>query len=283
MTRKQWIILVCLGALCLGLVSGMIYLAQYWSASARGEPGTPPGTGSLPLSELATPLPVLTSTPPRQHASLSPSPSPSPAPTDVLSPVQETLPDPTCVLTETGGLGSEIYAIVQVMPGASSNGMQVPTGEQIAAWELLVHMVLQGNIPAACQIIQSQDFPYHLVHFTDVRNENERYWMLREDTPVSMGWGTYVFRTAEDSQIPIEDLPLVIEVPHPVADWYTDPQGVTIFRRTPARALLGQQHLLELFRSDLGLRAAGSLPHLGCGPHRPEHVYGSPPRPGAVR
>jgi hypothetical protein len=108
----------------------------------------------------------------------------------------------------------------------------------MAAWELLVRSVAQGDIPAACQILQSQDFPYHLVHFTDVRNEAEVYWILREDAPVSMGWGTYVFRTTQDSQVSTEELPLIIEVPHPVADWRTDPEGVTIFRQSRARALL---------------------------------------------
>ena len=97
---------------------------------------------------------------------------------------------------------------------------------------------MQGEIPAACQIIHSQGFPYHLVHFTDVRNDRERYWMLREDVPVSTGWGTYVFRTAEAARIRAEQLPLIIEVPHPVADWFTDPQAVTIFRQSRARALL---------------------------------------------
>jgi hypothetical protein len=137
-----------------------------------------------------------------------------------------------------GGLGSEIYAIVLVMPGPNSDGLRVPTEAQMAAWEELVHAVLQGEIPAACQIIHSQGFPYHLVYFTDVRNNRERYWMLREDAPVSTGWGTYVFRTAEGSQDPAEQLPLIIEVPHPVADWFTDPQAVTIFRQSRARALL---------------------------------------------
>jgi hypothetical protein len=240
MTRKQWIILACLGALCLGLVSGMVYLALYWNASARGESNAPPAAGSTPLAELPASLPGPTSTPSIQPVSPSPSPPPftTPTPADVFSPAQGALPEPSCVLTETWGLGSEIYAIVQAMPGTGSNGMQVPTAAQIAAWELLVQMVMQGNIPAACQIIHIQGFPYHLVHYTDVVNENERYWMLREDASVSLGWGTYVFRTPEDRQISLEDLPLVIEVPHPVADWRTDPQGVKIFRQSPARALL---------------------------------------------
>jgi len=98
--------------------------------------------------------------------------------------------------------------------------------------------VLQGEIPTACQIIRGQGFPYSLVYFTDVRNNRERYWMLREDAPVSTGWGTYVFRAAGNSQDLAEQFPLIIEVPHPVADWFTDPQAVTIFRQSKARALL---------------------------------------------
>jgi hypothetical protein len=242
MTRTQRFILICLGSLCLGLIGAMMFLALQWSASARVGTATPPAIASTHLSELAStsPLPLASPTPSDLPTSIPPSPNPLPSltPAVVISPARSALPDLTCVKPMIGGLGSEIYAIVQAMPGPNSDGMRVPTEAQMAAWEDLVHAVLQGEIPSACQIIHSQGFPYHLVYFTDVLNNRERYWMLREDTPVSTGWGTYVFRTAEGSQDSTEQFSLIIEVPHPVADWFTDPQAVTIFRQSRARALL---------------------------------------------
>jgi hypothetical protein len=242
MTRTQRLILMGLGTLCLGLVGMTAFLALRWSTSARVETITPQAAASAYPTEAGytAPLPLATPTPSANPTSIPPSPSPLPPQTPVanISPARSAFPDLTCVKPMIGGLGSEIYAIVLAMPGPNSEGLRIPTEAQMAAWEELVHAVLQGEIPAACQIIHSQGFPYHLVYFTDVRNNRERYWMLREDAPVSTGWGTYVFRTAGNSQDLAEQFPLIIEVPHPVADWFTDPQAVTIFRQSRARALL---------------------------------------------
>jgi len=242
MRHKQKVILVGWGALCLGLIGGMAFLALRWSASARIETATPPAVASIRPTQLASTalLPLASPTPAALPTSVPPSPSPFPSqtPAGILSSAQPALPDLTCVEPLIGGLGSEIYAIVQAMPGANTNGMRIPTDAQIAAWEDLVHAVLHGDIPSACQIIHSQGFPYHLVYFTDILNDRERYWILREDVPVSTGWGTYVFRTVEGRQDSADQFPLIIEAPHPVADWFTDPQAVTIFRQSRARALL---------------------------------------------
>jgi len=242
MTRTQRLILMGLATLCLGLVGMLAFLALRWSKTAQVETITPPDTASTYPTELAptASLPLASPTPSALPTPIPPSPGPLPSltPAADISPARSAFPDLTCVKPKVGGLGSEIYAIVLAMPGANSEGMRIPTAAQMAAWEALVHAVLQGEIPAACQIIHRQEFPYHLVYFTDIRNNRERYWMLREDTPVTMGWGTYVFRMAEGSPDAAEQLPLIIEVPHPVADWFTDPQGVTIFRQSRARALL---------------------------------------------
>lgn len=221
----------CLAVLCLGLIGVLAYLALQRIAPERDVAITP----SAPAAQAAlspTPAPLSTSLP------TSTIPFPELTPTSLLSPTTTVLPNPTCILTATGGLASEIYAIVQGMPGPDSNGMRVPSDAQLAAWESLTRAVMQGDLPAACQIIYSQGFPYHLIDFTDVRNANERYWMLREDAPVSVGWGTYVFRLADGSPGSNGQLPLIVEVPHPVADWRTDPEGVEIFRKSKARALL---------------------------------------------
>ncbi len=91
---------------------------------------------------------------------------------------------------------------------------------------------MNEDFPTACSILQTNGFPYELVQFTDTFNENQQYVMLREITPVQVGWGTYVFRTGSDAT------PLVMEVPHPKADWNTEIEGVEIFRKVNARALL---------------------------------------------
>jgi len=97
---------------------------------------------------------------------------------------------------------------------------------------MIIQAVASGNPDLACTLIQQHSFPYDLVRFTDVRNDNQTYWMLAEVLPVTVGWGTYVIRSEEVAH------EIVVEVPHPVADWRTDPEGVEIFRQLGARALL---------------------------------------------
>jgi hypothetical protein len=137
-----------------------------------------------------------------------------------------------CPIEESGGLVTEMRTIIAAMPQAGSNGFIPPTDVQIAGWESLIQAIMDDDIPAACALIQSNGFPYELVLFTDTGNENQPYVMLREVEPVQVGWGTYVFSTGKSAT------PLVIEIPHPQADWNTEIEGVEIFRKTNARALL---------------------------------------------
>jgi hypothetical protein len=137
-----------------------------------------------------------------------------------------------CPVSVSGGLVTEMRMIIAAMPRAGSNGFVPPTDAQITGWELLVQAVVDDDLPVACSLIQTYGFPYQLVQFTDAFFEDQQYVMLREIAPVQAGWGTYVFRTIPGAT------PLVVEVPHPKADWNTEIEGVEIFRKLNARALL---------------------------------------------
>jgi len=228
--HQRWLILALLGLV------DLIVLALFGALVL-------PGWLSLRAKGTLLPSPTLVQTSLQDEIVNSPSPplpslSPTPfEPTDTSIPLS---PSPTasssitatCVITASGGLGSEIYDIVQGMPGPDSNGMVIPTDAQMATWETLVKAIADGDRVAACNLIQGNAFPYHLVHFTDVRDNNASYWILKEDAPVSVGWGTTVIRVGGVFT------DVVVEVPHPVGDWRTDPEGVAIFRGLKARALL---------------------------------------------
>ena len=111
-----------------------------------------------------------------------------------------------CPVNVTGGLVTEMQAIIEAMPLVGSNGFVPPTDAHIAGWELLVQAVVNYDLLAACSIIQTYGFPYELVQFTDDFFEDQRYVMLRETIPIQAGWGTYVFRTNPDAT------PLVVEI-----------------------------------------------------------------------
>jgi hypothetical protein len=152
--------------------------------------------------------------------------------TETLTPNVPSITPLPCPVSASGGLVNEMRAIIAAMPQPGSNGFVPPTDAQISVWESLIQAIMDNNLPMACSILQANGFPYELVQFTDVLYDGQQYVILREITPVQVGWGTYVFRNSRGAA------PLVVEVPHPQADWNTEIEGVEIFRKVNARALL---------------------------------------------
>ena len=134
-------------------------------------------------------------------------------------------------MQETGGLISELQRIAAQMPGPDSEGMRVPDVEQMLAWGAVVEATSRNDLDTACRLIAREGFPYQVVEFTDLPNQSQRVLMLRENLPVTTGWGTYVLR-------PDAARDLLIEVPHPLADSRTRTEGAVLFRSLSARALL---------------------------------------------
>lgn len=139
---------------------------------------------------------------------------------------------PACLITTSGDLKEEIWHIANQMPGRDSNGMVVPTMEQMSTWETIVQALLEDDLAGVCQLIQLNRLPYQLIDYRDEGNDGQRYLMLKERTPISLGWGTYLMRAEQ----PVREL--VIEVPHPRYDLGTKEEGVDMFRELNARALL---------------------------------------------
>lgn len=144
---------------------------------------------------------------------------------------------PPCVLTASGDLTDEIESISEHMPGADSDGMVVPTAQQMVAWQEVLQAILDDELATACDIIESNRFPYHIVHYRDRGHDSTSsrmpsYLILKESLPISVGWGTYLIRLDEPHKN------VIIEVPHPQFDLQTDEQGVALLRGINARALL---------------------------------------------
>jgi hypothetical protein len=126
---------------------------------------------------------------------------------------------------------TELQRIASEMPGPGSEGMRVPSSDDMLTWSALVEAASRGDLGTACRVLAEHRFPYQVVEFTDLPHESNAVVLLREVTPVVMGWGTYVFR-------PTASKALLIEVPHPLSDSRTRAEGVTLFRALTARALL---------------------------------------------
>lgn len=148
------------------------------------------------------------------------------------------LPSPTktasvtpCPVIEAGGLISELDRIAALQPGPDTQGMAIPTDAQLAAWQNVLRAVESGDTLQACSLLQASVLPYQLVRFTDLPFHDEQVLLLREIEPLTVGWGTYVYRTQAARDV-------VIEVPHPLEDSYTRGEGITFFRELGAKALL---------------------------------------------
>jgi hypothetical protein len=136
-----------------------------------------------------------------------------------------------CVVDDSGDLIDEIRSIGSLLPGPDSNGMVVPTAAQMAAWEQLLDATEEGDLARACGVIAAQGFPYQIVRYTDTDHEGRTYFLLRENAPITAGWGTYLI--SEDE---VRDV--VIEVPHPGCESHTEEEGVELFRQVGARAFM---------------------------------------------
>jgi hypothetical protein len=239
MTTLQKIILTILSFSLVGVLAGFIlFLFHEQSPSASPMTVTPDcdiigliceselSDVPLPTPETAKaldPTPGITLSIPTMKISLSDTEVPFTSMTATSRPCPETF---------SGGLVTEMRTITSSMPLAGSNGFVEPTSGQITGWESLIQAIMDDDLSAACSIIQSHGFPYDLIQFTDAYFKDQQYIMLRELYPIQVGWGTYVFRTGDDAA------PLVVEIPHPGADWNTEIEGVEIFRKVNARALL---------------------------------------------
>lgn len=136
-----------------------------------------------------------------------------------------------CVLDQSGDLLSEIRSISALLPGPGSNGMVVPTAAQMAAWGQLLAAMEEGDLATACGVIGANAFPYHIVRFTDTGYNGRIYFLLREDVPLSVGWGTYVINADH-----LRDV--VIEIPHPGVEVHTEEEGIELFRQIDGLAFL---------------------------------------------
>ena len=196
------------------LVAGLL-LTGSLAACSRAEPAV----------TFDSPAPGPTSTPEPTTEPVAPSPTTTPVPTETLPTAKP------CPVQEAGGLITELQRIGAEMPGPESEGMRVPSVEQMLAWGVIIDAASRDDLETACRILGQQAFPYQVVEFTDLPHQSERVVLIRESLPVTAGWGTYVLRPAGARD-------LLIEVPHPLEDSRTRTEGVVLFRSLAAKALL---------------------------------------------
>jgi hypothetical protein len=187
----------------------------------------------VPAAQTASPTAATaTAEPVNTQAALLPTSVPTAVPIPSLAPPSPAAPvSLPCPTAEAGGLITELQRIEAGSPGANSDGMKLPSDDDLLAFTAALQSLTADDPDSACTWLGQYDLPYEVVDFTDIPFGRHRYWLLRETVPISAGWGTYVIRQGEGQAV-------VVEVPHPQADSRTRSEGATLFRALQARALL---------------------------------------------
>jgi hypothetical protein len=183
------------------------------------------------------------------------------------------------VLERDGDLRAEVFARLIFSP-RDSDRYCVPTREALEVWRQAVDQTVQGNLTDAADRLQTfapcppSPPSYKVVRYTDTPSKRLYHLLVEVDddlNPMSVtGWGTYVFDPDPARQ-------LSIEVPHPIADRFTERQGVDAFMQLRPRSLLlaGTHRCASLTESPCtgatptcGMVRASDAPH-GATPEHP--------------
>ncbi len=136
----------------------------------------------------------------------------------------------TCPIQASGDFIEDFRISKDELAKFDDRGMVIPDEEEFNTWKKLVQQVTAGKLSLACDTLRTARFPYQLYQFYDEASK-KIYFILRETLPPQTGWGVFIFN-------PSTKLDLVVEIPHPSTDMYTEEQGLDMFEKTGAQALL---------------------------------------------
>lgn len=153
-------------------------------------------------------------------------PQPTPMPTQ--SPILPPSPTPD-INTITANLLNQVYRLQDSMPLEDGDGFVVPTKTEQTAFSEIVSRLESGDLIYASDLAKRNN--YNLVRYLDLGDEKAASYLLREEIPISKGWGLYLIRADGANDI-------IVEAPHPLSDKQTDLIALNIYRVLNARALL---------------------------------------------
>lgn len=153
-----------------------------------------------------------------------------PQPTPMATQFPTLPPSPTPdVNTISANLLNQIYRLQESMPLEEGDGFVVPTKTEQTAFSEIVTRLESGDLIYATELAKKNN--YSLDRYLDLGDENAASYLLREEIPISKGWGLYLIR--EDGATNI-----IVEAPHPLSDKHTDIIALDVYRALNARALL---------------------------------------------
>jgi hypothetical protein len=116
------------------------------------------------------------------------------------------------------------------MPGENSEGYSVPDSMQLVRWRRVSDLFIDGQLASVEDSLQTYFQNYEVLTLTDTLLSDSQWYVLREKTPIQLGWGTYVVN-------PNWQRDLTVSCPHPIFDTNTPQQSVDLLQFTGARLL----------------------------------------------
>jgi hypothetical protein len=153
---------------------------------------------------------------------------PQPNPMPIQSPTLPPSPTPG-IDTITANLLNQVYRLQDFMPLEGSDSFVVPTKAEQSTFSEIVSRLEAGDLLYASNLARRNN--YRLVRYLDLGDERAASYLLREEIPISKGWGLYMIRADVANNI-------IVEAPHPISDKNTDLIALNIYRVLNARALL---------------------------------------------
>lgn len=135
------------------------------------------------------------------------------------------------ILSENGNLMGEFINYEQnLIPDENSEGFAVPDTNQLKQWKRMMDLFVAESYSQAEDSLTTNFSNYEMVLLTDTSFSNRKYYLIREKSPVTLGWG--LFASDADYQRDI-----IVAVPHPLYDSYTPQEGVNLFQYLGGRLL----------------------------------------------
>ncbi|RNC79629.1 MAG: T9SS C-terminal target domain-containing protein [Balneola sp.] len=135
------------------------------------------------------------------------------------------------ITSENGNLMGEFINYEQnLIPDEDSEGFVVPDSTQLEQWKRMMDLFVAESYSQAEDSLSANFSDYEMVLLTDTSFIDRQYYLIREKTPVTLGWGLY----ASD---PNYQRDVIVGVPHPIYDSFTPQQGVNMFQYLGGRLL----------------------------------------------
>ena len=137
----------------------------------------------------------------------------------------------TTISNQSGDLIAEIDRLKQLALAEKSNLYQPPNKNELSQFKLTIQTIIAGDLVIAKA--QAEELDYELIEFRDSSTEQTFFGLRENSKPKSAlrGWGSYFFNTNPEAKG-------IVEVPHILADRFTEVIGVKAFLSAKARGFL---------------------------------------------